>query len=136
MKDENQTEKEKLSHDEVQLLLEELEHYRNEKEAVKQIIGQIGGKNRKKNDKRINLFFVVLIVILFIFDILRSSLHFDFPLPEMFSLQISIFLVSLKIILMMHKQSKLEHFHFWILNSIEYKLNQISIRLMKLKNKK
>ncbi len=117
------------SDQEIKLLLDELEHFKNEKEKVRQLIGQIGGLKQKKYDKFLNYFFIILIALLFIFDIIRHFLHLDIPLPDVFSLELGILLVSLKIIWMMHKQSKLEHFQFWILNSIEFKLNQISKRL-------
>jgi len=33
--------------------------------------------------------------------------------------------VSIKIIWMIHQQQKIDHFQFWILNSIEFRLNEI-----------
>lgn len=33
---------------------------------------------------------------------------------------------------MIHKQMKVEHFQFWILNSIEYRINEISKKLIKI----
>jgi hypothetical protein len=33
---------------------------------------------------------------------------------------------------MMHKQIKVEHFQFWILNSIEFRLNDVSKRMSKI----
>ena len=62
-------------------------------------------------------------------DIARHCFHFQVPLPEMFSLEIAILLVSVKIIWMIHIQTKVEHFQFWILNSIEFRLNDIAKRI-------
>jgi len=44
-------------------------------------------------------------------------------------------LVSIKIIWMIHKQGKLEHFQFWILNSIEFRLNDVSRRMKDIEKK-
>ena len=47
---------------------------------------------------------------------------------------VAILLVSIKIIWMMHKSTKVEHFQFWILNSIEYRLNDVAKQLRHLEN--
>ena len=46
----------------------------------------------------------------------------DIPLPPLFSIEIGLLLVSIKIIWMIHKQMKVERFQFWILNLIEYRI--------------
>jgi hypothetical protein len=43
--------------------------------------------------------------------------------------------VSLKIIWMIYKQTKVEHFQFWILNSIEFRLNNVSKQLNDIEEK-
>jgi hypothetical protein len=40
--------------------------------------------------------------------------------------------VSLKIIWMIHAQTKVDHFQFWILNSIEFRMNMVSRRIAEL----
>lgn len=112
-----------------QTLREELEQFRQEKEKIRTLIGQIGGKDSDKRDSTINVVFIVLIAVLFSLDVLRHVLHLPIPLPPLFSLEIGILLVSVKIIWMMHKQARVEHFQFWILNSIEFRLNDIAKRL-------
>ena len=44
-------------------------------------------------------------------------------------LEVAVLLVSLKIIWMIHKQSKVDHFQFWILNSIEFQMNMLTRRI-------
>ncbi|MDA3870799.1 MAG: hypothetical protein PF551_00425 [Candidatus Marinimicrobia bacterium] len=117
-------------------LKEELKEFKEEKEKIRKLVGEIGGKNTVKRDKTISAIFIVAIILLFIVDILRHLLHIDIPLPPLFSIEIGILLVSMKIIWMIHQQSKVNHFEFWILNSIEYRLNDISNRLAKFLNKK
>ena len=41
----------------------------------------------------------------------------------------ALLLVSLKIIWMIHRQSRIDHFQFWILNSIDFQINSIAKRL-------
>jgi len=45
------------------------------------------------------------------------------------SMELALLLVSLKIIWMIHRQSKVDHFQFWVLNSIEFQINIMSKRL-------
>ncbi len=110
-------------------LREEIEHFRQEQEKVRNLVGQIGGRISAKKDKYITIIFMVAISLLFLFDILRHVLGFEIPLPPLFSLEIGVLLVSLKIVWMMYKQAKVEHFQFWILNSIEFRLNDIAKRI-------
>ncbi len=110
----------------------ELDQFKKEKEKIRQLMGQIGGKNTEKRDKRVNHVFIALILILFLLDMARHVVHIEIPLPPLFSLQIGILLVSMKIIWMMHKSTKVEHFQFWILNSIEYRLNDVAKQLRSL----
>ena len=44
----------------------------------------------------------------------------------------AVLLVSVKIIWMIHRQAKIDHFQFWILNSIEFQMTMISRRLTSL----
>jgi len=116
-------------------LIEELEQFRAEKEKIRMLVGQIGGKGGEKIDKIINISFIILIVILFSFDILRHFMGMDIPLPPIFSLEVGVLMVSIKIIWMIHRQTKVEHFQFWILNSIEFRLNNLSKQMKEIKKK-
>jgi xanthosine utilization system XapX-like protein len=110
-------------------LQDELEQFRKEKEQIKRLVGQIGGATTTTRDTAFNVVFIALIAGLFVVDVLRHVLHLDVPLPPLFSLELGVLLVSLKIIWMIHKQTKVEHFQFWILNSIEYRLNELGKRI-------
>ncbi|MCK4979493.1 MAG: hypothetical protein KAS62_03805, partial [Candidatus Delongbacteria bacterium] len=118
-----------MSEQEIKALQEELEQYRKEKEKIKNIIGGIGGKTLNKYNKVYNTVFIVLLSIFFVLDILRHFFDVKTSLPPLFSLEIGLLLVSIKIIWMIHKQTKVEHFQFWILNSIEFRVNDISKRI-------
>ena len=110
-------------------LQEELEQFRLEKEKIRDIVGQIGGARSRRREAIFNIAFIVLVVVLFCLDVSRELLHIEIPLPHLFSLELGILLVSIKIIWMIHSQSRIEHFQFWILNSIEYRLNDVAKQL-------
>ncbi|MFH1689636.1 MAG: hypothetical protein ABIE42_05295 [Candidatus Eisenbacteria bacterium] len=107
-------------------LQEELEQFRNEKEKIRTLVGQIGGVASNKRDRVLNVMFLSAIALLFVVDVLRHALGVEMPLPPIFSIELGVLLVSVKIIWMIHKQGRVEHFQFWILNSIEFRLNEIT----------
>lgn len=116
-------------------LLEELEQFRKEKERIRHLVGQIGGKHSQRKDHIVNIVFIIAMVLLFLLDLLRHLFHVDVPLPQMFSIELAVLLVSIKIIWMIHRGTKVEHFQFWVLNSIEFRLNDITKRLREMDKK-
>ena len=107
-----------------------LNDFENDKKEVRSIIGKIGGTVTTKKDKILTRAFILLLMCLFIVDILENIFHQHVPLMSTeFTMILAVLLVSIKIIWMMHKQAKLEHFQFWILNSLEYRLNDVSKRI-------
>ncbi|MBU0477851.1 hypothetical protein KKC91_04710 [bacterium] len=118
----------------VKELQEELEQFRKEKEKIKNIIGAIGAKTSARQDRILNISFIVAIIVLLALDTMRHILKIDIPLPPLFSIEIGLLLISIKIIWMIRKQMKVEHFQFWILNSIEYRINDVSKRLIRIEN--
>jgi len=114
---------------ETDVLIEELEHFKQEQEKIRSIIGQIGGSSAAKRDRCIHTAFFTALVVLLVMDVLTHLKLFAIPFPPLFSIEIAILLVSLKIIFMIRTQTRVAHFQFWILNSIEFRLNDISRRL-------
>ena len=120
---------------ETDLLREELEHYRQEKETVRRVIGQIGGKSSKRVDRTVNVGFIVLVTLLFALDVVRNIMALEIPyIPEMMFLELAVLLVSVKIIWMIHRQSRVEHFQFWILNSIEFQMTAMTRRMAEIES--
>ena len=113
-------------------LKQELDQFKKEKEKIRQLMGQIGGKHAERQDRWVNRFFILAISLLATNDFLHHIFDFDTPIPSLFSLEIAVLLVSIKIIWMMHKSTKVEHFQFWILNSIEFRLNDVAKQLRNL----
>jgi hypothetical protein len=114
-------------------LEKEILQYRKEKESVRRLLGQIGGSTTQRKERTVNITFAALVILFFAFDIIRHFLqiHIDF-LPELFSVEIAVLLVSMKIIWMIHSQQKVEHFQFWILNTIEFQMNNTAVRIRKI----
>ena len=110
-------------------LLHELESYNREKERLKNILGQVGGKPFSRRDNIINIFFLIVILGLFILEVTTHML------PTNVSLELGVLLVSIKIVIMIHSQHKVNHFQFWILNSIEFRANEMGRNIKKLEKK-
>jgi hypothetical protein len=110
-------------------MLREIEEYNQEKEKIRIMLGKLGGKNFSKVDAIVNIVFLTIILSLFT---LEMTTHF---LPPFISLEISVLLVSIKIVFMMHHQYKTNHFQFWILNTIEFKINAMHSELRALERK-
>jgi hypothetical protein len=112
----------------------ELDQFKKEKEKIRQLMGQIGGRHQQKHDIILNWVFIIAISLIAMNDFSHHILGFHAPLPSLFSLEIAVLLVSVKIIWMMHKSTKVEHFQFWILNSIEFRLNDVAKQLRHLES--
>ena len=116
-------------------LQEDLNSFQKEKEKIRDFVGRIGGARSAGYDKVVNIIFISAIAGLFLIDLLRHIFHLQIPLPPLFSLELGMLLVSIKIIWMIYKQMKVEHFQFWILNSIEFRLNDLSKQIRKIQEK-
>lgn len=101
----------------------DIEEFEREREELKKVLGKIGGNRFSKKDNLINLIFFLVIIGLFLLDLFTEIM------PWRISLELGIFLVSFKIVFMIHSQQKVNHFQFWILNSIEFRMNDMSRRL-------
>ncbi len=115
-----------------EVLLKELEQFKKDQENVRVLVGQIGGTQANRLDLVLNTFFVIVILILFSWNSAAHFMKWTFELPPLMSIEIGVLLVSLKIIWMIHRQSRIEHFQFWILNSIEFRLNEIAKDIRKI----
>ena len=117
---------------ELESLRTELEHYRAEKEKLRDVLGQIGGRAGGKRQRVLNITFLALVCALFTVEIGLHLAGWDVGLPPALLLSVAVLLVSVKIIWMIHRQAKIDHFQFWILNSIDFQITMISRRLTSL----
>jgi len=104
----------------------QIDTFSNQYRRTRALLDSIVGGSRRKKDMGINIIFLSIIILLFVIEIATELL------PPLLSLEIGILLVSIKIIWMINIQSRYQHFHFWVLNAIEQKLNGLDERLRNL----
>ncbi len=107
-------------------IIREINEYNRERDQIKMMLGKIGGAAYSSIDMTINIVFLAIIIGLFT---LEFTTHW---LPANISLEVSVLLVSIKIVWMIHSQYKANHFQFWILNSIEYRMNTVAGKVKKI----
>jgi len=118
----------KIAGDEISDLRKELEHFQQEKERVRNIIGKIGGVPKFRT-KLINGVFLLVIgasVVLSVFSGHELRL---------LMIEVATIALSLKIIYLIHCQMRVNHFQFWILSSLEWRLNEV-MRILRKRGEK
>ena len=112
---------------EINDLKQELEHFQQEKERVRAIIGQIGGMPKFRT-KLVNILFIVIIAVSVIVSIIAGEKL------RLLMVEVATVTLSLKIIYLIHCQMRINHFKFWILSSIEWRLTEMRKEIKHLKN--
>jgi len=112
--------------DEISDLKQELEHFEQEKERVRAIIGKIGGVPKFRT-KLVNTLFIIIIVFTVIASLVGGEKW------RILMIELATVTLSLKIIYLIHCQMRINHFQFWILSSIEWRINEIVRRIKKQK---
>ena len=115
-----------LEHDEINDLRKELEHFQQEKERVRSIVGKIGGVPKFRT-KLINALFIVVIAASVVVSI------FSGQQLRLLMIELATITLSVKIIYLIHCQTRVNHFEFWILSSLEWRLNEIMRTIKKTK---
>ena len=110
-------------------LARELEEFKKEKERVKKLLGSLGGQLSHKKENMINILFLSIVLLFFTLEV---TTHW---LPPFVSLEVGLLILSIKIVWMMYTSQKVNHFQFWILNSIEFKVNKIEKQIYNLERK-
>ncbi len=106
-------------------LRQELDEFKKEKERIRNIVGEIGGKNNKQH-KVVNFIFLLLIGILLILGVVLRKI------TPYLTLEIVTLLGIFKVIWMFYEFQRASHFQFWILNSLEYRINEIYKKIKKI----
>jgi len=104
--------------DELSDLKKELDHFQQEKERVRAIVGKIGGVPKFRT-KLVNVLFIIVIVISVIISI------FSDRSLRLLMIELATVTLSVKIIYLIHCQMRVNHFQFWILSSLEWRINEI-----------
>ncbi len=118
--------KHKNLEDEISDLKNMLENFEKEKERVRQIIGKIGGVP-SFNTKLINVVFVGVILIAGIISI------FSGEKMRLLMIELTTVMLSIKIIYMIHIQTRVNHFKFWILSAIEWRISEMMNEIKQIK---
>ncbi len=107
-------------------IIAEIDEYNKERDRIRTMLGKVGGRSYSKRDMIVNIVFLLAIVTLFLVEITTKFL------PIFISIEVSILLVSIKIVWMIHSQHRFNHFQFWVLNSIEFRVNDMQNRVARL----
>ena len=110
---------------EIDDLKRELEHFQQEKERVRAIVGKIGGMPEFRTNL-INAIFIVVIVISVIVSVVAGDKW------RLWMIELTTITLSVKIIYLIHCEMKINHFKFWILSSLEWRINEIIVLVRKL----
>jgi hypothetical protein len=103
-----------------------LEHFQQEKERVRTIIGKIGGVPKFRM-KLINVIFITVILLSVAVSIIGEQWR-------LLMIELATVTLSAKIIYMLHLQMRQNHFQFWILSSIEWRINELTTHVRQLKD--
>lgn len=112
---------ERMDHGKEDTLAEEIEQFKREKERIRAIIGRIGGVPSFRQ-KLFNVLFGLAVVSCFIVSLVT---HGKLVLPM---IEIGVILISVKIMYLLHTFLRQMHFMFWVLSSIEWRLNEMDRR--------
>ena len=104
--------------DEINDLKQSLEQFQQEKERVRAIIGKIGGVPKFRT-KLINIIFITVVLVSVTVSVIGGEQL------RLLMIELATVTLSLKIIYLIHCQMRVNHFKFWILSSIEWRINEM-----------
>ena len=108
-------------------LEDEIRDFETERDNIRKIIGRIGGVPTPKA-RLVNIVFIMLVLAVFAASIVWGGRM------RFFMIELGILLLSVKFVYFLESYIKLNHFQFWILSSLEWRLDQIDKRLKQLLN--
>lgn len=110
-------------------LRKEVEHFQKEKERIRAIVGKIGGAP-KTHAKFVNALFIAVIVVSVAISIVADERW------RLLMIELATVTLSIKIIYLIHAQMRVAHFEFWILSSLEWRVNEITKQLRELRQER
>ncbi len=117
MDDQERNEQDKVE-EELHDLKKELENFEKEKERVRAIVGKIGGAP-KTQVRLVNALFITIIAVSVAISIVAGEEW------RLIMIEVATVTLSVKIIYLMHAQMRVAHFEFWILSSLEWRINEV-----------
>lgn len=112
--------------DEISDLRNELEQFQKERERVRAIVGKIGGVPKFRS-KLINAVFIIVVTASVTVSLVGGDRL------RLLMIEIAMVTLSFKIIYLIHSQMRINHFQFWILSSIEWRINETIKHIKELK---
>ena len=112
--------------EELEDLKKELENFEKEKERVRAIIGKIGGVP-KTRVKLVNALFIVILLVSLAVSLVADEKW------RLLMIELATVTLSVKIIYLIHAQMRVAHFEFWILSSLEWRINEVMKQVRQLK---
>ena len=100
----------------------EIRSFEKERKNIRQIVGRIGGVPSTKG-RIVNIVFIVLVLTVFAMSIIWGGR------VRFFMLELGILLLSVKLVYFLESHIKLNHFQFWMLSSLEWRLDKTDKRL-------
>lgn len=108
---------------------EELEEFKKEKEQIQKIIEEVGGTTETIQNKLINILLIAIIAIVLVVGVALKKIDL------IVTLEVAILLGIFKIIWMLYEKKRVDHFQFWILNSLEFRMNEIHKKVKSIEKK-
>lgn len=112
--------------DEISDLKQALENFEQEKERVRLILGKIGGVP-SFHTRLINAVFIAIIIAAGVISIFADEKL------RLLMVELTTVMLSVKIIYMIHIQMRVNHFKFWILSAIEWRINEMMAEIRRLR---
>jgi len=112
--------------EELEDLKKELEYFEKEKERVRAIVGKIGGAP-KSQARIVNALFIIVLVVSVVISVIADEKW------RLLMIELATVTLSIKIIYLIHAQMRVNHFEFWILSSLEWRVNEVTKQVRQLK---
>jgi hypothetical protein len=108
-------------------LQDEIKDFKAERDNIRKIIGGIGGAPTPRT-RLVNTIFITLVVIVFGLSLVWGGRM------RFFMIEVGILLLSVKLAYFLESYIRLNHFQFWILSSLEWRLDKIDKGLKQIMN--
>jgi len=104
---------------------EDIERFLNDREKIKKVVGRIGG-GPSRHERLANIVFTMLLIFSFM---LPAFFH---GVTRLITIEIGVLLISIKIIYSLSNEARVNHFEFWILSTIEWRLHDLANKVEEL----
>lgn len=103
----------------------EIRSFEKEREKIRGIVGKIGGSPGSMA-RLVNVVFIGMVLAVFGMSLVWGGR------VRFFMIEVGILLLSVKLIYFLESHMRLNHFQFWILSSLEWRLDQMDKKLKRL----